>query len=54
VISNLMGDLECNLVVTFGAVSNSKAGKFHVPFQHFVVSPRYISHFMLIFFLYGS
>ena len=29
VISNLMGDLECNLTVTFGAVSNNKSGEFH-------------------------
>ena len=27
VISNLLGDLECNLVVTFNAVSNNKSGK---------------------------
>ena len=26
-ISNLQGDLECNLVVTFNAVSNSTSGK---------------------------
>ena len=26
-ISNLLGDLECNLVVTFNAVSNNKSGK---------------------------
>ena len=26
-ISNLQGDLECNLVVTFNAVSNTKSGK---------------------------
>ena len=26
-ISNLLGDLECNLVVTFNAVSNSISGK---------------------------
>ena len=26
-ISNLLGDLECNLVVTFNAVSNDKSGK---------------------------
>ena len=25
-ISNLQGDLECNLVVTFNAVSNNKSG----------------------------
>ena len=25
-ISNLLGDLECNLVVTFNAVSNTKSG----------------------------
>ena len=29
VISNLVGDLECNLTVTFGAVSNNKSGEFH-------------------------
>jgi len=28
VISNLIGDLECNLTVTFGAVSNNKTGEF--------------------------
>ena len=26
-ISNLLGDLECNLVVTFNAVSSNKSGK---------------------------
>ena len=26
-ISNLMGELECNLVVTFNATSNNKSGK---------------------------
>ena len=26
-ISNLLGDLECNLVVTFNALSNSISGK---------------------------
>ena len=26
-ISNLLGNLECNLVVTFNAVSNTKSGK---------------------------
>ena len=26
-ISNLQGDLECNLVVTFNAVSNNKSGR---------------------------
>ena len=26
-ISNLQGDLECNLMVTFNAVSNTKSGK---------------------------
>ena len=26
-INNLMGDLECNLVVTFNAISNNKSGK---------------------------
>ena len=26
-ISNLLGDLECNIVVTFDAVSNNKSGK---------------------------
>jgi len=34
VISNLQGDLECNLTVTFGAVSNNKTGKFHASIQH--------------------
>ena len=29
VISNLLGDLECNLVVTFNAVSNNKSGKVY-------------------------
>ena len=29
VIGNLMGDLECDLTVTFRAVSNNKTGKFH-------------------------
>ena len=33
VIGNLMGDLECNLTVTFGAVSNNKTGKFHASIQ---------------------
>jgi len=33
VIGNLMGDLECNLTVTFGAVSNNITGKFHVFIQ---------------------
>jgi len=33
VIGNLMGHLECNLTVTFGAVSNNKTGKFHVSIQ---------------------
>ena len=33
VIDNLMGDLECNLTVTFGAVSNNKTGKFHASIQ---------------------
>ena len=28
-ISNLLGDLECNLVVTFNAVSNNKSGKVY-------------------------
>ena len=27
VISNLLGDLACNLLVTFNAVSNNKSGK---------------------------
>ena len=31
-ISNLLGDLECNLVVTFNAVSNNKSGKVVVIF----------------------
>jgi len=33
VIGNLMGDLECNLTVTFGVVSNNKTGKFHASIQ---------------------
>ena len=32
-ISNLLGDLECNLVVTFNGVSNNKSGKV----AHFVI-----------------
>ena len=31
-ISNLLGDLECNLVVTFNAVSSNKSGKVVVIF----------------------
>ena len=33
VIGNLMGDLECDLTVTFGAVSNDKTGEFHASIQ---------------------
>ena len=33
VVSNLMGDLECDLAVTFRAVSNNKTGKFHASIQ---------------------
>ena len=33
VIGNLIGDLECDLTVTFGAVSNNKTGKFHASIQ---------------------
>ena len=43
-ISNLQGDLECNLVVTFNAVSNNKSGKVIVIFNHQcdVVTSKYI------------
>ena len=43
-ISNLLGDLECNLVVTFNAVSNNKSGKVIVIFnqQCDVVTSKYI------------
>ena len=43
-ISNLQGDLECNLVVTFNAVSNNKSGKVIVIFNHRcdVVTSKYI------------
>ena len=43
-ISNLQGDLECNLVVTFNPVSNNKSGKVIVIFDHRcdVVSSKYI------------
>ena len=43
-ISNLQGDLECNLVVTFNAVSNNKSGKVIVIFnqQCDVVISKYI------------
>ena len=37
VIGNLMGDLECNLTVTFGAVSNNKTGKFHASIQQCII-----------------
>ena len=43
VISNLMGALECDLTVTFGAVSNNKSGKcdFMLPIVWYLVdSPR--------------
>ena len=34
-ISNLLGDLECNLVVTFNAVSNNKSGKVvHISYSN--------------------
>ena len=34
-ISNLLGDLECNLVVTFNAVSNNKTGKVvHISYSN--------------------
>ena len=42
-ISNLMGALECDLTVTFGAVSNTKSGKydFMLPLVWYLVdSPR--------------
>ena len=32
-ISNLMGDLECDLTVTFGALSNTKSGKYDFMLQ---------------------
>ena len=42
-ISNLLGDLECNLVVTFNAVSNNKSGEMiHVFIQKEVVTTEYI------------
>ena len=42
-ISNLMGALECDLTVTFGALSNTKSGKYNfmLPLVWYLVdSPR--------------
>ena len=34
-ISNLLGDLQCDLVVTFNAVSNNKSGKVvHISYSN--------------------
>ena len=43
-ISNLQGDLECNLVVTFNAISNNKSGRVvHIFVQQCeVVTSKYI------------
>ena len=39
-ISNLLGDLECNLVVTFNAVSNNKSGKVvHISYSNVKLLP---------------
>ena len=49
VIGNLMGDLECDLTVTFGAMSNSKSGMYNFS----VDSPnlKCKSCIMIVFFL---
>ena len=46
VIGNLMGDLECDLTVTFGAMSNSKSGMYS-----FSVDSPNLKCIMIVFFL---